>query len=213
MRTLIVDDHVLFREGLASLLNAQPDFEVVGGAGSVREGVEAALRLKPDLVLMDFALPDGSGAEASQAILAELPECKIVFLTVYEADAALFAAIRSGARGYLLKSMPISKVVTALRALQVGELAIPRALTSRIVEEFSRSAPVENGRENEFGNLSLREIEILQLIAKGVPNREIAAQLFLSPNTIKHHVHSILAKLNVHNRREAANLARRRGLL
>ena len=122
MRVLIVDDHVLFREGLMSVLKSQKNFEVVGQAGTMREAVDLALQLKPELILMDFSLPDGTGLEATEAILAEHPDCKIVFLTVYETDEKLFAALRRGAKGYLLKNVPVSALVASLQSLEKGGL-------------------------------------------------------------------------------------------
>ncbi len=213
VRVLLVDDHVLFRQGVASLLAAQSDFSVVGEAGSVREAIEAARDLQPDLVLMDFALPDGTGADAAQVILADRPDTQIVFLTVYEEDDRLFAAIRSGARGYLLKNVPVSQVVASLRALERGEAAISRSLTRRLMDLVSRlRMPRELDWVEPPGELTARELEILQELATGASNREIAAHLFISENTVKNHVRSILSKLGLRNRREAARYARRHGL-
>lgn len=212
MRVLFVDDHILFREGMVSMFKAEPDFEIVGQAGSVREAVELARRHKPDLILMDFSLPDGSGAEASAAILCEQPECKIVFLTVYEADEKLFAAIRAGAKGYLLKNTPVSKLLASLRALEKGEAAISRTMTMRLMAEFSRTdSPVI--RSQLFDQLSPRELEVLREMASGASNAEIGEILFLSLNTVKHHVGSILSKLQAESRRTAIQIARREGLL
>jgi DNA-binding NarL/FixJ family response regulator len=213
MRILIVDDHVLFRDGLVSLLSAQPDFDVVGQAGSVCEAVAMACELQPDMVLMDFGLPDGSGLEATQAILADRSETSIVFLTVHEEDDRLFAAIRSGAKGYLLKNVPVSKLLTHLRGVKRGEAAISGAMTSRILIEFSRLQPPRNTDESEVGDLTSREVEVLQELAKGSTNREIAGQLFITENTVKNHVRSILAKLQLRNRREATSFALRHGLV
>jgi DNA-binding NarL/FixJ family response regulator len=121
MRILIVDDHVLFREGLTSLFNSQPDFQVVGEAGGMQEAIELARRTKPELILMDFSLPDGTGLDATQVILAELPDTYIVFLTLHEGDDRIFAATRLGAKGYLLKNLPVSKLLAALRGLKMGQ--------------------------------------------------------------------------------------------
>jgi NarL family two-component system response regulator LiaR len=211
MNVLIVDDHILFREGLVSLLNADPSFKVVGQAGTVCESIELACKLKPELILMDFSLPDGDGSEASAAILAAHPETKIVFLTMYDADEKLFAAIRSGAKGYLLKNTPVQKLMDSLRSLSKGEAAISRSMTMRILEEFSHSRVSENLSQN--GHLSSRELDILREMSSGASNTEIASHLYISVNTVKHHIHSILAKLELKNRREAVSYARQYGLV
>ncbi len=209
MKTLIVDDHLLFRDGLISLLKAEPDFDVCGSASSVQEAVDLALRLKPELILMDFSLPDGTGLEATQQILAELPECKIVFLTIYDIDDKLFAAIRQGAKGYLLKNLPISDLLSNLRALEHGEAAISKAMTTRILNEFAHTQPTNPEQEGEFYRLSPREREILSQVATGATNREIAHRLYLSENTVKHHIHNILSKLGSKDRRELVDLVKR----
>jgi DNA-binding NarL/FixJ family response regulator len=208
MNILIVDDHVLFREGLSSLLSGEPGMNVVAQAGSVREAIDMARQHRPEIVLMDFSLPDGSGADASAVILQELPDCKIVFLTVYEADDKLLAAVRSGAKGYLLKNVPISKLISSLRGLEDGEAALSRKMTTRLLQELSRDRHVEE-KKNNLSMLSPRELEVLQELKSGASNREIAQKLVISENTVKHHIHSILAKLEVHNRREAVEIARR----
>ena len=210
MKTLVVDDHILFRQGLVSLLKPDPAFQIVGEAGSVREAVAEALRLKPDLILMDFSLPDGTGLDAMQPILAELPDCKIVFLTIQDADEVLFDAIRKGAKGYLLKNVPISDLLASLKSLERGEAALSRQMTSRILEEFAKTEKVTTG-ENGLSRLSRRELEVLRLLATWATNREIADQLFLSENTVKHHVHNILEKLGLENRRQAIQYARQHG--
>jgi DNA-binding NarL/FixJ family response regulator len=212
MRILIVDDHVLFREGLVSLLKAQPDITVVGEAGCVDEAIAMARELGPDLVLMDFGLPDGTGLDATQTILADQPEINIVFLTVHEQDDRLFAAIRSGAKGYLLKNVPVSKLLAYLRGVEYGEAAISGAMASRILDEFARLGPGRESGQAEVGELTSREIAILKELATGATNREIASRLFISENTVKNHVGNILAKLNLRNRREAASFAQRHGL-
>jgi DNA-binding NarL/FixJ family response regulator len=213
MRILVVDDHVLFREGLVSMLTGQPDFSVVGEAGSVEDAITKARDLKPDLILLDIGLPDGSGLDAARAIFAERPEVKIVMLTVYETDDLLLGAVRSGAKGYLYKNTPISKLLAALRALERGEPAISRTMAGRILEEFTRlgsvKEPVEN---NNISGLTLRELEVLKLLGTGASNREIAESLFISINTVKIHVHNLLEKLSLRNRREATWFARRHGL-
>ncbi len=139
MKIIIVDDHVLFREGLAAIVRSESDFEIVGQAGTVREAIELASALKPDMILMDFGLPDGTGVDATRSILAKHPRCKIVFLTMSEDDERLFAAIRSGAKGYLLKNMRPAKLISTLRSVQQGESALSRSMTLRLMEELART--------------------------------------------------------------------------
>ena len=204
-KILIIDDHILFREGLISLFRSTPDFEVVGEAGSVERGVEKALEHRPDVILMDFSLPDGTGLDATRSILKELPDCRIVFLTVYETDENLLAAIRLGARGYMLKNVSSLSLLASLRALDQGEIAMSRKMMSRVVE----SARANSFRANAdvLNKLSPREMDILYELRTGATNSQIARKFFLSENTVKHHIHSILDKLDVENRREAGMMA------
>lgn len=213
MKILIVDDHTLFREGLVSLIGQQPDLKVVGEAGSVQKALELARKHLPDMILMDFNLPDGTGLDATQAILAEYPQAKIVFLTIYEDDERLFSAIRSGAKGYLLKNIPVAKLLAALRGLERGEAALSRQMTSRVLNEFSQIPSVQMHSNSPFETLTSREREILRFLALGSTNQEIATRLVISENTVKNHVHNVLEKLGLRNRREAQDFARRNGLL
>ena len=213
MRLIIVDDHVLFREGLAAIIRLEPDIDVAGLVGSVQEAVDLAGTIKPDIILMDFSLPDGSGVDATRKILQQYPDCKIIFLTMSDSDENLFAAIRSGAKGYLLKNMSPSKLVTTLRSVQQGESALSRSMTLRLMEELSRTQkPDEQGGDATLAHLTRRELDILAELALGKTNQEIAHQLYLSVNTVKYHVHSILGKLNLSNRREAAIFAKKHGI-
>jgi DNA-binding NarL/FixJ family response regulator len=211
-RVIVVDDHILFREGLISLFRSASDFEVVGEAGSVQDGIEQARALQPDIVLMDFSLPDGTGLDATQAILEEFPDCKVIFLTVHETNEKLFAAIRAGAKGYLPKNVAGKNLISSLRALDRDEMALSRKMSSRIVEEFSQSSLQNTLNEEILKKLSPRELDVLCELELGVSNYEIAQRLFLSENTIKHHVRNILSKLDVKNRREAGLIARQAGL-
>jgi DNA-binding NarL/FixJ family response regulator len=210
MRLVIVDDHVLFREGLAAILRAEPDLEIVGQAGTVQEAIELTRKLQPEMILMDFGLPDGTGADATRAILNEHRACKIVFLTMSEEDEDLFAAVRSGAKGYLLKNMRPSKLVSSLRSVQQGESALSRSMTLRLMEELARTK--EPPRAGE-ATLTRRELEVLQELARGKSNQEIAENLVISENTVKYHVHSILEKLHLSDRRDVAAYAREHALL
>ena len=207
---LIVDDHVLFRDGLISLFRTTPDFMVVDQAGSVAEAVEKAIQYRPDIILMDFSLPDGTGLDATNLILNELPDCKIIFLTVYETDENLLKAIRMGARGYMLKNVSSSSLLASLRSLARGEMAMSRKLMSRALE-YSRSIPVSEAK-GLVGKLSTREIDVLCELQSGASNAEIAERLYLSENTVKHHIRSILEKMGAENRRQAAEIARKAGL-
>lgn len=214
-RLLVVDDHILFREGLMGIFKRAPDFEVVGGAGSVYEGIEMARQLSPDIILMDFSLPDGTGLDATKAILGERPHCKIVFLTVNDADDKLFSALRYGAQGYMLKNIASTNLISSLRALQRGEMALSRQMASRVLNEFSHTQASQGSTAQSeiLGKLSPRETEVLRELEGGATNSEIAQRLYLSENTVKHHVQNIFDKLQVENRRQAALFARQAGLL
>ncbi len=207
---LVIDDHVLFRDGLISLFQSTPDFYVVDQAGTVAEGIEKAFEHRPDIILMDFSLPDGTGLDATQAILDEMPECKIVFLTVFETDENLLKAVRLGARGYMLKNVSSTSLITSLRVLAKGEIAMSRKMMSKIVE-YSRNTPIPQS-QNLMAKLSPREMDILVELQSGASNTQIAQRLYLSENTVKHHIRSILEKLGVENRRQAGALAAQMGL-
>jgi DNA-binding NarL/FixJ family response regulator len=210
-KVLVIDDQILFREGLVSLLSSTSDFEMVGCAGSVHEGCEQAVLYHPDIILMDFSLPDGTGLDATRAILAHVPDCKIVFLTVHESDENLFAALRLGAKGYMLKNIGSSELLSSLRALDRGEDAVTRKMVSRIVDEFARTPESSSPDKKLLVNLSPRELDVLSEIESGATNLEIAQRLFLSVNTVKHHIRNIFSKLGLKNRRQVASFARKNG--
>jgi DNA-binding NarL/FixJ family response regulator len=210
IRLFVVDDHILFREGLIAIVRSVPDVEVVGQAGSVSEAIELIQTIKPDIVLMDFGLPDGTGADATRVILKKYPECKIVFLTMSEEDDDLFEAIRSGAKGYLLKNLHPAKLISTLRSVQQGESALSRTMTLRVMEELARTRKTEYPTEV---TLTHREIDVLRAVAAGLSNQDIANHLFITENTVKYHVHSILEKLKLPSRKEAAAYAREHGLI
>lgn len=212
IRILIVDDHNLFREGLGAIIQQEPDIEVVGMAGRVQEALDAVRMLKPDIVLMDFALPDGTGADATRMIVQEFPTCKVVFMTMSDRDEDLLAAIRSGAVGYLLKNMTPSKLVAALRSVHQGESALSRSMTLRLMTELSRTKEPEPSGDPALGKLTAREKDVLIELAAGKSNQEIARMLVISENTVKYHVHSILDKLNLRDRKDAARFAREHGV-
>jgi NarL family two-component system response regulator LiaR len=194
---------------MASLLDSQPDLSVVGEAASAPEAIELARKLQPDLVLLDLGLPPGNGLDAMRAILADRPETNIVFLTVHEEDEMLFAAIRGGAKGYLLKNTPIAKLLPYLRGIELGEAAITPLLARRILDEFSRTRP-SSEPDSSLGELTGREAEVLRELSTGATNSEIAKRLVISERTVKNHVSHILSKLHLQNRREAIRFARGR---
>jgi DNA-binding NarL/FixJ family response regulator len=212
IKLVIVDDHALFREGLASIIRLEPDIDVSGLAGSVQEAREIIRTLKPDIVLMDFTLPDGTGADATRIVLEEHPDCKIIFLTMSDSDENLFAAIRSGAKGYLMKNMSPSKLVTTIRSVQQGESALSRSMTLRLMEELSRTKEPQRLGDASLAKLTRRELDVLRELTTGKTNKEIAECLFISENTVKYHVHSILDKLDLPNRRDAAKFAKEHGI-
>lgn len=214
IRVLLVDDHALFREGLASILGAQPDFEIVGEAEDGLEAVVKAHALKPDLILMDITMPGCDGIEATRRIKHLLPETTIVMLTVHDEEEKLFEAICAGAQGYLLKNMRARDMSQLLRGAVRGEAAITPALAGRILEEFRRLARVAPpSEEADAFALTARERQVLGLIAEGASDKEIADALGISLYTVKSHVRNILAKLHASSRHEAAYRARRRGLV
>ena len=210
IRIVVVDDHILFREGLVAIIRSESEIEVVGQAGSVKEAIALIGSLKPEVVLMDFGLPDGTGVDATRAILDEYPECRIVFLTMSEEDDDLFSAVRSGAKGYLLKNMHPSKLVATIKSVYEGESALSRSMTLRLMEELARTkAPQHTGDPT----LTRRELDVLRELAGGFSNAEIAEHLVIAENTVKYHVHSIFDKLGLSDRREAAAYAKKHGLI
>lgn len=209
-RVLIVDDHALFRDGVASLVRAA-GLEVVGEAGDGEAGLAAALRLRPDLILMDIHMPRLSGLETLRAVRAQLPDTQVVMLTVSDADDDLFEAIRSGAHGYLLKNLDSGAFLASLEALERGEVAMSRQMASRVIDGMARQAraPAEALPAN---TLTARETELLRLVAEGLTNRDIGARWNVSENTVKYHMRNLLQKLNLRNRTEVAAFALRHTL-
>ncbi len=208
IRVLLADDHALFRDGLVTILATQPDFEVVGEARDGLEALVKARELAPDLILMDIEMPGCDGLEATRQIVQELPAAIVVMLTVRGEDEKLFEAIKSGAQGYLLKSIHSREILDILRGAVRGEAAITPAMASRVLDEFrrlSRRVPGEQG-----ATLTRREQEVLSLVAEGATDPEIADALYLSLNTVKSHMRNILAKLHVSSRQEAALYVRPR---
>ena len=198
---LIVDDHEVVRQGLVALLGRRPEFQVVAEAGTVADAVAAARRFRPDLVVMDVRLPDGSGIEACREIRAEMPETRVVILTSYPDEDAVLSAIIAGASGYLLKQVRARDLVAALEAVGRESLLDP-AVTGRVLERVRRIATAD--QPDELAQLTSQERKILLLVAEGKTNKEIAADVFLSDKTVKNYVSSILAKLNLERRAQAA---------
>lgn len=213
-RVLLVDDHALFREGLAGIIAAQPDMEVVGEARDGLEAVVKAQALRPDLVLMDVQMPGMGGLDATRQIKQTLPETTIVMLTVRDDDDKLFTALKNGAQGYLLKDIRAADLLAMMRGALAGNAALSPRLAGLVLAEFrrlSQQAPLEEQGE-EF-MLSRREREVLELAARGASDKEIAEALVVSLYTVKSHMRNILSKLHVSSRQEAARLARQRGLV
>jgi DNA-binding NarL/FixJ family response regulator len=208
-RLLLVDDHALFREGLARLFAYEEDFEVVGEASDGDQALQRAHALQPDLVLMDVDMPRGDGIVTTRRIKAELPATRVVMLTVHDDDETLFEAIKAGAQGYLVKSIRAAEMLELLRGMVRGEAPISRAMAARILDEFARGAqPARGGGAADLANtLSLREREVLELVARRYTNKEIAQQLVISEYTVKNHLSNILSKLHLRTRAEAARYA------
>lgn len=204
-RILLVDDHEVVRLGLRALLEHHSQFEIVGEASSAREAIETVGRIHPDIVLMDIRLPGTSGIEACEEINKTYPDTKVVMLTSYAEDEMLFSAIRAGASGYILKQIGGEDLVRALEAVGRGEALLDPAVTQRVFQEVRRAVKEEEA--SAFANLSQQERHVLLLVSEGRTNREIAKALFLGEGTVRNYVSSILSKLGVSNRAEAAAYA------
>ncbi len=211
MKVLIVDDHILVRDGLRSLLEAR-GIEVVGEATNGEEAVELARELKPDIVLMDLMMPKMDGIEATKLISAELPEVRVVVLTASEEEEDLFEAIRSGASGYIIKNIDPDRFFELLEAAYQGEPALPPNLARKVLQEFAQ--PRIERKKRPDAELTDREREILELLVQGITsNKEIAERLFLSESTVKYHLHNILNKLHLQNRAQVVAYALQHGLI
>lgn len=210
LRLMIVDDHALFRESLANLLTYRGRFEVVGDAGTGEDAIQMAVELEPDIVLMDINMPGMDGIEATRQLKALLPDVRIVMLTVFDDQERLFEAIRAGAHGYLLKSIRSQELLDQIEGLSRGEAAISRRMAARILDEF-RTLDQQKAILEPEGGLSARETQVLELVVDRLSNKEIAERLSISENTVKNHLKSILSKLQLSNRRQAAAYAVARG--
>lgn len=212
-RVLLVDDHALFRKGIASLLNNLPEIEIVGEAGSGEEGIRKASELKPDIVILDVEMPGLSGVETVDFIKKELPDCKVVMLTISDEDNNLFNSIKNGAQGYLLKSMDPDVLIEEIKSLIKGEAALSKSMASKILNEFARISQREVKIDYANHNLTEREAEVLKLVAQGITNKVIANKLAITENTVKNHLCNIMEKLHLQNRVQLATYAWREGLM
>jgi DNA-binding NarL/FixJ family response regulator len=209
---VVVDDHDLFRAGLASLLSSQPDIEVIGQASGGRKGVQLVDELRPDVVLMDLHMPDLTGQDATRAILECQPRTRVIALTVLSEDADVAAAVEAGACGFLAKDTPIEDIVAAVRAAGRGASWLSPHAAEVVLGRLRRAEAGPEPDAGPAGQLSARELDVLRLIARGMENAEIAEDLGISPRTVKNHVSNILAKLGLPSRIQAALYAVRRGL-
>jgi len=216
IRALIVDDHALFRRGLEMVLAAEDDIELVGEASDGTEAVQKAAESLPDIVLMDIRMPKSSGIEACRAMKEAAPSSKIVMLTISDEEEDLFEAIRAGASGYLLKDIPLDEVADVVRAVHDGQSLINPSMAGKLLSEFAtleKRDDSERAQQVPAPKLTDREMQVLKLVARGMNNRDIAKELFISENTVKNHVRNILEKLQIHSRMEAVMIAVREKLI
>lgn len=208
IHVVIADDHIFYREGLRSLLAPAQDIEIIGEAANGDEAVQAAETLKPDVMLMDIKMPQMNGIEATRSISSVDPAIAILMLTMLDDDASVFAAMRAGARGYLLKDAGVAEVCSAIRSVSSGGVILGPGIATRMMQFFERTPMAVD----EFGELTSRELEVLTLVSRGHTNESIAGQLSISLKTVRNHVSNILAKLQVSNRSQAVVRARERGI-
>jgi two-component system, NarL family, nitrate/nitrite response regulator NarL len=208
-KIIIIDGNVLFREGLANLLQHEAGIQVVGEAGSILEAIERMKGVEPDLALMDAELPDMEDINGIRLLRAHSPQIQVVLLSTHPSEDWMIYAVRNGARGYMLKNHSLVKFMAAIRAIERGEAVIPRAMVGRLLDEITRLA--SPGEQEVLEDLTPREIDVLCELGRGHSNRQIARQLDIAENTVKVHVHNILEKLNLRNRRQAARFARLQG--
>jgi DNA-binding NarL/FixJ family response regulator len=214
LRVLVVDDHALFRRGLQTILELESDLELIGEASDGAEAIAKSQELMPDVILMDVRMPKRSGIEATAQIKDVLPHAKILMLTISDDEADLYDAIKAGASGYLLKEIPIEEVADAIRSVWAGQSRISPSMASKLLNEFSAMAKASTDRPQvPSPRLTDREMEVLRLVAKGMNNRDIAKELFISENTVKNHIRNILEKLHLHSRMEAVVYAVREKMI
>lgn len=210
INVLVVDDHRVVRAGLVALLQQQPGLTVVGEAGNGEEAVAQALALEPDVVLMDMQMPVMNGVEATRQIKAAKPEIEVLVLTTYDDDALIWGGLQAGAKGYLLKDAPPEELLGAIRAVAAGQAVVPPDVAARLVQVISQGGPAPAAATEQ---LTERERETLQLMARGLTNKEIAAELGISENTVKTHISNLFHKLDAHDRTSAVTRALSLGLI
>ena len=213
IRVLVVDDHALFRRGLQMVLEQEPDIEVVGEAGDGAEAVSSAVDNVPDIVLMDVRMPRRGGIDACSAIKEIVPSAKIIMLTISDEEGDLYDAIKAGAMGYLLKEISIEEVASSIRAVYGGQSLISPSMASKLISEFASMRRGDERASVPAPRLTDRELEVLKLVAKGLANRDIGKQLYISENTVKNHIRNILEKLQLHSRIQAVAYALREKIL
>ena len=216
IRIAIADDHALVRAGFRALIDAEPGLEVAGEAADGAEAIELARTAKPDVVLMDIRMPKTTGIEAARAMKEVAPSAKIVMLTISDEEEDLFEAIRAGASGYLLKDLPLDEVAETVRAVHGGQSLINPSMAAKLLTEFAtlaRRDAEERVEQVPAPKLTDREMQVLKLVARGMNNRDIAKELYISENTVKNHVRNILEKLQIHSRMEAVMVAVREKLI
>ena len=213
IKILLADDQSLFREGLHILLSTQPDIEVVGEAINGEEALQLAAKFRPQIVLMDMRMPVLDGVEATRRLRETQPDCRVIVLTTFDDDELVFEGLRVGAVGYLLKAVSTPRLLEAIRAVARGESILEPSITAKVVAEFARMANQSSRPQALVSPLSEREIEVLRLVAKGATNREIAATLFIAEGTVRNHLTTILGKLEVSDRTQAAVKAKELGLV
>jgi two-component system NarL family response regulator len=214
IRVVIVDDHALFRRGLDRVLDDEPDIQVVGEAADGVEAISRVRELTPDIVIMDVRMPRASGIEAARTIRAVAPETKVIMLTVSDLEEDLYEAVKAGVNGYLLKEVAIPEVADAVRAVAAGHSLVSPSMASKLFTEFNVLAQQADDRQRSLApRLTERELEVLKLVARGLSNRDIAGELYISENTVKNHVRNVLEKLQLHSRMEAVVYAMREKLL
>ncbi len=212
IRVLIADDQSLVRAGFRLVLENHDDVEVVGEASNGNEAIHGTGRLRPDIVLMDIRMPELDGISATREITANHP-ARVLVLTTYDLDEYVFDALQAGASGFLLKDTPPEQLVAGIRAVAAGEALLAPTVTRRLIEEFSRTGPARRARPAALDELTPRELEVLRLLARGLSNAEIAAELVLGDTTVKTHVTHVLAKLGLRDRVQAVVLAYESGLV
>lgn len=213
LRVLLIDDHLLFRKGVEAVLDTRPDIQIVGQGSNGLEAIALAHETHPDIILMDIAMEKCNGLEATRRIRQELPDIKIIMVTVSEEDKDLFEAIKAGAQGYVIKDLKVHQLFDVIDTVAEGEASFSGTIAVKILEEFRRPKESEAQGADTVDPLSSREIEVLELIVQGLSNKEIADRLYISESTVKGHLRNILDKLHLQNRIQAAVYAVRQGLV